>query len=126
MERLFNIINISLPFLCIIILVTAIPILIVGCSSSSSEYKPEKMDTPLQQKIRELDKDNTNTIIQFTGKTSMPINDEMTTKLKSTGLTIESIISDIFTASGTTESIKKITMYDFVVYLELAQKLNIK
>lgn len=125
MERLFNIINMSLSFFCIIILVAAIPILIVSCSSSS-EYKPEKMDTPLQQKIRELDKDNTNTIIQFTGKTSMPINDEMKTKLKSTGITIESIIGDIFTASGTTESIKKVTMYDFVVYLELAQKLDIK
>jgi hypothetical protein len=125
MERLFNIISLPLSFLSIIILVTAIPILIVGCSSSS-EYKPEKMDTPLQQKIRELDNGNTYTIIQFAGKTSMPINDEMTTKLKSTGLTIESIIGDIFTASGTTESIKKVTMYDFVVYLELAQKLDIK
>lgn len=125
MERLFNIISLPLSFLSIIILVTAIPILIVGCSSSS-EYKPEKMDTPLQQKIRELDKDNTNTIIQFTGKTSLPINDEMKTKLKSTGLSVESIINDIFTASGTTESIKKVTMYDFVVYLELAQKLDIK
>lgn len=106
------------------VLFVSIPLMILGCSSSS-EYIPEKMDTPLQQRIRQLEKEDPNAIIQITGKTSTPINEEMKTRIKSTGITTESIIQDIFTASGNVESIKKVTLLDFVVYLEIAKKLDI-
>lgn len=102
-----------------------IPILMV-CCSSSAEYIAEKMDTPLQQRINQLEKDNPDEIIRFAGKTNRPIIEEMTAKLKSTGITIESIVEDIFTASGNSESIKKVSLLDFVVFLEIARRLDIK
>jgi len=111
-------------FRILIFILFGIPILIVSCSSS--EYIPEKMDTLLQQKIRQLEKENPNEIIQFTGKTNIPISDKIKTELQSTGITTESIVKDIFTASGNIESIKKLTLLEFVTYLELAKKLDLK
>lgn len=79
--------------------------MLIGCSSA--EYIPEKMDATLKQRISFLEKEEPNSFIQFTGKTNSSINDKMKMDLKSTGITVESTIRDIFTASGNTESIKK-------------------
>jgi hypothetical protein len=107
-----------------ILILFGIPILIVRCSSS--EYIPEKMDASLHQKINQLEKENPDEIIQFTGKTNIPISDEIKTKLQSTGITTESIVQDIFTATGNVESVKKLTLLDCVTYLELAKNLDLK
>jgi len=101
-------------------------ILIIGISCSSSEYVSEKMDIALQQKIRDMEKNNGDEIIRFNGKTDREINDELKGKLESTGIKTESIIKDIFTASGNKESIKKLTLLDFIVYLEIAKELELK
>ena len=124
MQNLFNNIFSSNEFFSFAVVFLIVPLMIFGCSSSS-EFKAEKMDSPLQQKIRQLEKESPDAAIQFTGKTNAPITDEMKTKLQSTGLKTESIIGDIFTASGTVESIKKASMLDFVVYMEIAKNLEI-
>lgn len=95
-----------------------------GCSSA--DYIPEKMESSLHQRIMYLEKENPNTIVQFAGKSDKNINDEMKIKLESTGAAVESIVQDIFTASGKAESIKKISLLDFIVYLEIAKNLEIK
>ncbi len=124
MQNLLNNTIALLEMIAIPVLFVSIPLMILACSSSS-EYMPEKMDTPLQQKIRQLEKEDPNAIILITGKTSTPITEEIITRIKSTGITTESIIQDIFTASGNVESIKKITLLDFIVFLEIAKKLDI-
>lgn len=124
MQNLLNNTIAILDLIAVTVLFVSIPLMILGCSSSS-EYIPEKMDTPLQQRIHQLEKENSNTIIQITGKTSTPINEEMKTRINSTGIITESIIQDIFTASGNVESVKQVTLIDFVVYLEIAKKLDI-
>jgi len=124
MQNFLNITTTYSELIIIAALFIIIPLMILGCSSSS-EYMPDKMDTPLQQRILQLEKEDTKAIIQFKGKTSAPINEEMKTSLKSTGISTESIIQDIFTASGNVESIKKVTLLDFVIYLEIAKKLDI-
>ncbi len=124
MQNLLNNTIALLEMIAIPVLFVSIPLMILACSSSS-EYMPEKMDTPLQQKIRQLEKEDPNAIILITGKTSTPITEEIITRIKSTGITTESIIQDIFTASGNAESIKKITLLDFIVFLEIAKKSDI-
>lgn len=101
-----------------------ITIMNIGCSSA--DYIPEKMESSLHQRIIYLEKEDPNAIVQFAGKSDKNINDEMKKKLESTGATVESIIQDIFTASGKAESIKKISLLDFIVYLEIAKNLDIK
>ena len=56
MKDFSQIIKLALSFNSLVILSIGIPVLIVSCSSSS-EYISEKMDTPLQQKIRQLEKE---------------------------------------------------------------------
>jgi hypothetical protein len=84
------------------------------------------MDVALQQRIRDIEKNNGDEIIQFNGKADSEISDELKTKLEATGIKTESIIKDIFTASGDKESIKKVTLLDFIVYLEIAKELELK
>lgn len=96
-----------------------------GCSSMT-EYIPEKIDSPLHQRILFLEKEEPEALIQFMGKTSSVLNDKMKSGLESTGITIETIVRDVFTASGNIKSIKKSTLLDFVVFLEMAQKLELK
>ncbi len=100
-------------------------LLLYGCAASA-EYNPSKMDTSLNQKVSSLEKENPDTIIQFTGKTIESINDEMKTKLEETGIKIETVANDIFTATGNVESVKKVSLFDFVISLELVKKLDIK
>lgn len=97
-----------------------------GCSASD-EFNPSKMDTSLNQKIAQLEKeDNPEAIIQFTGKTSTDINEQVKSGLEGTGIIIETVAGNIFTANGTSAGVKKVSMLDYVVYLELAKKLDIK
>jgi hypothetical protein len=114
-----------LSTLSFLFLVFGFPLMNINCSGSE-EFIPEKMDSPLQQKIRSLEAENSNVTIQFTGKTSGEITPEMKNELESTGATIESTIHNIFTAKGTTSAIKKISLNEYVVYLELARTLDIK
>lgn len=125
MKKLKNIIKTAICLFSLSMPLMAVAVILAGCSSSA-EYIPEKMDTPLQQRIRQLEKDDPNTIIQFAGKTNQSINEKMIAELKLTGITTESIIEDIFTASGNAESIKKVSLLDFIVFLEIAKKLDIK
>ena len=125
MKNIFEISKNCLLILALGTLFFCLPVMNISCSSSS-EYIPEKMDTPLQQRIRQLEKEDPNAIFQFAGKTNRSINEVMIAKLKSTGITTESIIEDIFTASGNAESIKKVSLLDFIVFLEIAKKLDIK
>ena len=109
----------------LILSLLGITIMSIGCASSA-EYIPEKLETPLHQRILHLEKEEPNSLVQFAGKTNSVISDEMKKKLESAGLSVETIIRDIFTASGNAESIKKTTLLDFVVFLEIAKKLDIK
>ncbi len=102
-----------------------LPMLNINCSGSA-EFMPEKMDTPLQQKIRSVEEDNSNSIIQFTGKTKEDMSSEMKKELESKGIIISSVVTNIFTASGTASAIKEISNCEFVIYMELARTLDIK
>lgn len=119
--------NMSILFLWSIfsvILIAGFSILNLRCSSA--EYIPEKLESSLHLQIRNNESDHSNTVIQFMGKASSNINEEMKSKLEVTGISVESVIGDIFTASGNAEGIKKTTLIDFVVFLELAKKMNMK
>lgn len=119
-----NRIKSALLIFIITFLLIGITIMNIGCSST--DYIPEKMESSLHQRIIYLEKEDPNAIVQFAGKSDKNINDEMKKKLESTGAAVESIIQDIFTASGKVESIKKTSLLDFIVYLEIAKNLDIK
>jgi predicted hydrolase (HD superfamily) len=47
-------------------------------------------------------------------------------KVEETGLAVDSVSGDVFTASGSYEALLKIAGFDFVVYIELSKKLKQK
>ena len=124
MKNLMALINQMFPYLFALATLTGILIFLTACSSSA-KYDSTKMDTSLNQKILSLDKEDSDITIQFTGKTNAVINDQMKKELQETGINIETVVSDIFTANGTVSSIKKTSLLDYVVYLELVKNLDI-
>jgi hypothetical protein len=118
---------ISQLFSCLFSFATLVGLVIfLTVCSSSAKYNSAKMDTSLNQKILSLENKDPNIIIQFTGKTNVVINDQMKKEIQDTGINIETVVSDIFTANGTVNSIKKTSLLDYVVYLELVRNLDIK
>lgn len=98
---------------------------IINCSSSNG-YKPEKMDAALQQKINSPDGENSEAAISFMGKCSSRINSAMEERIRSTGVKVESIVDKIFTATGKAGDVKKVSLIEYVVSLELAKKMDLK
>ena len=113
-------------FVALVVLISFGGILVFNGCAASAEYNPSKMDTSLNQKIAELEKSAPEATIQFTGKTSTDINEQMRSELEGTGINVETSAGDIFTAQGDVTGVKKVSMLDFVVYLELAKELDIK
>ena len=125
MKNFMALISQLFPYLFAFATLAGVLIFLTVCSSSA-KYNSTKMDTSLNQKILSLEKEDPNTVIQFTGKTNVVINDQTKKELQDTGINIETVVSDIFTANGTGNSIKKVSLLDFVLYLELVKKLDIK
>ena len=124
MKNLMALIYQIFPYLFAFATLAGVLIFLTACSSSA-KYNSTKMDTSLNQKILSLEKEDSNITIQFTGKTNVVINDQMKKELQETGINIETVVSDIFTANGTVSSIKKTSLLDYVVYLELVKNLDI-
>lgn len=99
-------------------------VLCISCSSA--DYIPEKLESSLHQRIKSVETEDPTADIQFAGKTENDINDKMLNKLKLTGISVESTVKNVFTASGNAASIKRTTLLDFVIYLEIAKKLDLK
>jgi hypothetical protein len=96
-----------------------------GCSSSN-DYKPEKMDTALRQKLDSLEKENSDISVNLLGKCNTAINSDIENELMSTGITLQSTAGDIFTARGDYKSIKKVSALDIVTSLELERRMELK
>jgi hypothetical protein len=101
-------------------------ILIFSGCSSSNDFMPEKMDTALNQKIQKNEKDDPDQVIQFLGKCSSSITPEIKDELQSSGISLESIVQNIFTATGTAAEIKKVSLFQFVTSLELVRHMDLK
>lgn len=125
MKNLIALISQLFPWLSTFASLAGVLILLTACASSA-KYNSSKMDTSLNQKILSLEKEDPNIIVQFTGKTNVVINDQIKKELQETGINIETVVGDIFTANGTVSSIKKTSLLDYVVYLELVKNLDIK
>jgi hypothetical protein len=124
MKNISNLVNQFLPGL--IFFISFEVLLLFNACASSAEYNPTKMDTSLNQKITYLERAAPDSVIRFIGKTNNNIDDQMKTELKNTGISIETVAGDIFTANGKVENIKKVSILEFIKSLELAKRFEIK
>ncbi len=89
-------------------------------SCNHNQYKIEKMDHALIQEINSLDKDKSDKLISIIGKTILEINDNIKEEIASSGVVIETVAGNIFTASGDRCGISKLSRQDFIEKLELS------
>lgn len=92
-----------------------------SCGSGNSEMK--KIDSPL---LNKLETAGSAEQIQFLGKCREKISDELKQQIESTGVSVQSVIDTIFTATADPESIKKLAAKDFIVVLELSIERDLK
>lgn len=88
--------------------------------SDGGEAVMSKLDTPLKQKLAEVEASDAAAQLRFLGKCAQPIDDAMREALSGAGITVNSVTGDIFTASGTAAQIKAAAKLDFVSQLQLS------
>lgn len=98
-------------------------LLLIGCSTMNDDYQ-NKLDPSLRMELSDEDTKNSQENIQFLGKCKTDITDDMKAKLEKTGVSVESVIKDIFTASGTREQIVELAKLESVIHLEKSQMNN--
>jgi hypothetical protein len=94
-------------------------ILIIACSSSQ-KISSEKFDAPLRQKLAQVEESSSEEPVQIIGKCTEPINQEMREKLAAAGISVNSVIKDIFTGFGSAKQIRKTAKLKFVSQLQLS------
>jgi len=92
---------------------------------SSAPYYETKMDVQLKEKIESLEQDNSAEIISVIGKADRTISEEMKKQMTMQNVYVESVINNLFTASGNHQAIKHLAGLDFINYISLSTTRNI-
>lgn len=79
----------------------------------------EKMDTPLRQKLAQMESAESTALVQVFVRCDKPITDSDVAALKATGATVGSVAGDVCTVRGLPAQIKDLTLLEFVRKLEL-------
>jgi len=91
----------------------------------SVPYFETKMDVKLKQKIAFLERDNSTEIISIIGKADKSISEEMKEQMIEQNVKVESVINNLFTASGNYKAIKNLAGLGFINYISLSINRNI-
>jgi hypothetical protein len=83
------------------------------------------MDVQLKEKIASLEQYNSAEIISVIGKADKTISEEMKKQMTMQDVSVESVINNLFTASGSYKAIKYLAGLDFINYLSLSTTRNI-
>ena len=94
--------------------------ILIACSSSSQKSIPQKFDAQLSQKIKEVEKSSSGEAIKIFAKCRENITAEMRGSIEETGVQIESVMGDIFTAAGTPAALRDLARLDFITQIQLA------
>ncbi|MCZ7601909.1 MAG: hypothetical protein C4543_08360 [Ignavibacteriales bacterium] len=103
-----------------LIITLLIVLFFIGCGAMNEEYQ-DKLDPNLLMELSDENSQNDDGLIQFLGKCRTEITAEMRTELEETGVSVESVIKDIFTATGTRKQIIELAKLESVIRLEKSQ-----
>ncbi|MCO6473285.1 MAG: hypothetical protein PHW27_06705 [Melioribacteraceae bacterium] len=96
--------------------------LIIGCSTMNDTYQ-NKLDHNLNMELSDESNKDSEEIIRFVGKCKNEITADMRAEIEQIGVSIESVIKDIFTASGTRKQIIECAKIESVIRLEKSQTI---
>ncbi len=101
-------------------IVLLIIFLIMGCGAMNDDYQ-SKLDPSLRIELSDESTKDSDEVIKFFGKCNTEISAEMRSQLEATGVSVQSVIKDIFTASGTRLQIIELAKLESVIRLEKSQ-----
>ncbi|GAB4369811.1 MAG: hypothetical protein Kow0042_11700 [Calditrichia bacterium] len=94
-------------------------VLFINCASTH-RVENQKFDAPLKQKLAEIEKQESGEVVQVFVKCSRSIDEDMRSALEKTGVTVESVLGDVFTGSGSAKQIRRLSKLDFVTQINLS------
>ncbi|MBN1895063.1 hypothetical protein JW906_11235 [bacterium] len=89
------------------------------CTGRSLGPESHKMDAQLRDRVKRNE-----TGIAFSAQCVSPVDSAMKSQLQSAGITLHSVIGDIFTATGKADGIRKTARLDFVIRLESSRPVR--
>lgn len=95
---------------------------LVSCASTNN-IALNKLAPALRKQVLEHQKDSSNDLISFIGKTKVPIDSTIENDMKAAGLQINSTSQNIFTGKGSYKEILKILDKDYIKSLEANKTL---
>ena len=98
----------------------ALSILLSALSCSAQEPVPDKLDAPLRQRIENAEARNDPASIAFLGRCRRVIDSGLRTHLERSGVHVETVAGDIFTAAGAPSRIRELARDPEVVSLSLS------
>lgn len=96
-------------------------LLLNGCSTMNDDYQT-KLDSGLRMELQNSN-GNLNEQIRFIGKCTEEITSKLRTKIEATGVEIENVIKNIFTASGTRDQIIELAKIEEINNLEKSKQV---
>ncbi len=101
--------------------------LFVSCASTNN-VTLNKLDPALRKQVVEHQKDSSIELINFIGKTEVPLDSTIESDMRAAGIQINSTSKNIFTGKGNYKEIIKILDKDYIESLEASKTLapNVK
>ena len=94
--------------------------MLLGCRSPESAYTVRKMDARLRSVIDEKKLKD----VHFTGHCTEAISAELRARLQETGIDVQTVVGDRFTAIGSPRQIRKLVRLDFIIRLTAAKPVH--
>lgn len=108
-----------------IAVIVFIAILTFSCTSSENSYI-KKIDASLLKKIDGAEKENPEQEIQFLGKCIEPISEDVRKDIETLGVSVQSVVNNIFTASAKPSAIKLLAEKKYIETLEYSSIREMK
>jgi len=98
-----------------------------GLSLQMEETVKRKLDPSILMELKSLEKEERlSEPLNIIVRTKAKMNDFQEKQIEEVGLTIHSILGDIFTATGSLSAVLRTASFDFVIQMELSKELKQK
>lgn len=95
--------------------------LLWSCNSASRQIDA-KLDAPLRKELSAREEGDRGEPIRVIGKCQRAIDAEIRRAVEKTGVSVETVTGDIFTASGSPEQVRTLAQLEIVTHLQLSVK----
>ena len=94
--------------------------MLAGCREPAPQHALKKMDAPLRAAVAE----RADGVVPFSGRCDREIDEAMRVRMEGTGVALQTVVREHFTARGKAEQILNLAHVDFIVRLESGKQVR--